>query len=132
MYMVLVGAGSSTIIVKNRQSRKSAPTQRKIPTYIFRCDANSRLMWAIGGGGRVYLDCWYSLDIVGGTRPYQIWVQVLCKIPGFFPRKKCTISQTWVVKNEQKTSLSRPNPIPPQLPKGRTNRYPAKQSRTNR
>src|SRR4028119_980958 len=99
MYMVLVGAGSPTIIVNNRQSRKPAPTQRKIPTYIFRCDANSsRLMWAIGGGGRVDLDCWYSLDIVGGTRPYKIWVNVLCKNPWFFPRKKYTISQTWVVQ----------------------------------
>jgi len=57
MYIVLVGAGSPTIIATNRQSQKPAPTQRKIPTYIFRCDENSRLMWVIGGGGRVYLDC---------------------------------------------------------------------------
>jgi hypothetical protein len=64
----------------------------------FYADANFRLMWVIGGGGRVYLDCWYSLDMVGKTRPYKIWVKVLWKKPGFFPHNQCKISQTWVVQ----------------------------------
>jgi hypothetical protein len=33
-------------------------------------------MWVIGGGGRVYLDCWSSLYIVCKTRPYKISVNV--------------------------------------------------------